>query len=303
VRAPQPAVMGVGTVRSETGVNRRQIERDGRVVLGQNPWGVCDSTMTVLSFAAPDGKPLLNLAHYGAHPTSAFLHPFVSRDWPGVMLDILERETGAPAAFLQGTSGDTGPRIANNQTIGGDAYVREIGSLAGLDAMRAFRGIKTRLATSVKIVSGELALPLRERIPLQEAREKLARAKAGSRDEDYYGRVVKSYDETRGQECPRHLKLPQTLLALGDVVFVPFPFETFSEISLRLRAYSPFQHTLCVTDANGSNGYLPTQGEWARGGYEVEVARTEGVWPWVDDLDTQIIQENLKLLETLKCTA
>ena len=301
-RSPRPARMGVAAVRSETGVNRREIVPEGWVRLGNNPWGAFDAAMTVLSLAEPgSGKPVLTIAHYGAHCTAAFRHPFVSRDWAGAMLDMLERETGAPAVFLQGASGDVAPRMANAQAIGGPGYAREVGHLAGLDAMRALRSVKAWHDTGLETVSGDFALPLKPRIPPEEARDRLARATPGSREEDYYGRVAASYRDNAPERT--HFAMPQTLLALGDVALVPFPFEVFSEISLRLRHYSPFQHTLCLSATNGSNGYLPTQEQICRGGYEIEVARTESVWPWVDDLDTLIIRENLNLLEKLKCTA
>jgi len=299
-RAAQPATFGVGTIRSEAGINRREISPSGHVRLGQNPWGLFDPTMTVLSWAGLDGKPLVNCVHYGAHCTAAFRRPIVSRDWAGAMLDILERETGAPAMFLQGASGDVAPRVANGESVGGpEDYVREVGALAGLDAVRAFRSIKSRRGGSLRLATGELALPLQARIPLEAAQEKAARAEPGSRWADYYGRVVESYRQNQPEQT--QCVVPQTLVALDDVVLVPFQFEVFSEIAMRLRAYSPFTHTLCLGTSNGSLGYLPTQCQLARGGYEVEVAKTESVWPWADDLDTRIIQENLKLMEALPC--
>jgi len=300
-RAAQPATFGVGTIRSEAGINRREILPNGHVRLGNNPWGLFDPTMTVLSWAGLDGKPLASCVHYGAHCTAAFRRPVVSRDWAGVMLDILERETGAPAMFTQGASGDVAPRMANGESVGGpNEYVREAGALAGLDAVRAFRGIKSRRGTGLQVATGELALPLQQRVPLEVAVERAARANPGSREADYYGRVAETYRQNLPEQT--RLMVPQTLVALGDVVLVPFLFEVFSEISMRLRAYSPFAHTLCLGTSNGSLGYLPTQCQLARGGYEVDVAKTESVWPWADDLDTRIIQENLKLMEALPCT-
>lgn len=44
----QPAVMGIGTVDSMAGVNRRQVTDDGEVILGQDPDGPYDPIMTVI---------------------------------------------------------------------------------------------------------------------------------------------------------------------------------------------------------------------------------------------------------------
>jgi hypothetical protein len=86
------------------------------------------------------------------------------------------------------------------------------------------------------------------------------------------------------------------------VVFLPFPFEFFSEISLRLRKASPFPHTLCLGCTNGDQGYLPTEDQLCRGGYEIEMFKTSGVQTLTDDADYHIIAEHRRILEELKCT-
>jgi len=215
------------------------------------------------------------------------------------MLDVLERETGTPSLFLQGASGDAGPRLSNGKTVGAFHYIAEIGHVAGLDAVQAYRTIKARRRVGLQTVSGEMAFALQKRMPLEEALAKMG-ADPCPREKDYYHRVAESYRENLPEQT--HFTLPQTLVAAGDVLFIPFPFEVFSEISLRLRACSPFAHTLCLGVANGSHGYLPTQDQICRGGYEIMIFKTESAWPWTDDLDTCIIGENRKLMEALRCT-
>ncbi|MCL1856174.1 MAG: neutral/alkaline non-lysosomal ceramidase N-terminal domain-containing protein [Kiritimatiellaeota bacterium] len=305
VRSPQPVKVGVGTIHSEAGINRRQLQPDGSVWLGQNPWGIFDPTMTVVALDGTDGKPFANLVHYGAHCTAAYDAPCVSRDWAGVMLDVLERETGAPSLFVQGALGDTGPRLSNGKTIGALPYIYEIGHIAGLDAVRAYRGIKAKKSVTLNVLSDDVALPLKTRIPhaeaqkrMEAAQQRIAESALYVRQADYYARIVQSYRDNLPEQT--HARLPQTLLALGDIAIVPFPFEMFSEIFLRLRACSPFPHTLCLSSTNGCYGYFPSQDQLCRSGYEIEMFATESLWPWVDNLDTHIILENRKLLEKVK---
>ena len=52
VDAMIPAELAVTHGESRIGINRRQQLRDGQVRLGQNPWGCCDPTMTVISVRA-----------------------------------------------------------------------------------------------------------------------------------------------------------------------------------------------------------------------------------------------------------
>ena len=99
-----PAQLGVGTTRSEVGINRRPLNERHESVLGQCPWEVFDPTMTVLRIESADG-PVVSLVHYAAHPT--VLNPsstVVSRDWPGVMIDRLEKASGGPAMFINACS-------------------------------------------------------------------------------------------------------------------------------------------------------------------------------------------------------
>lgn len=108
----RPALLGVGTARSDVAVNRRQFTRAGEIIVGQNPWGLKDPIMTVVSFKEKEGgKSIANLIHYGAHGTAAGCNPEITRDWPGPMVDILERESGAVTAFFNGTIGETGPNL------------------------------------------------------------------------------------------------------------------------------------------------------------------------------------------------
>jgi len=116
--ALRPARMGVATSLSDVGVNRRQIDPSGQVRLGQNPWGCCDPTMTVISFRAMDGTPIANLIHYGAHCTGAGANPEITRDWAGPMVDRLATESGALTVFFNGAEGDCGPRLSNGKTTG-----------------------------------------------------------------------------------------------------------------------------------------------------------------------------------------
>ena len=80
------------------------------------------------------------------------------------------------------------------------------------------------------------------------------------------------------------------------MVFVPFPFEIFSEIALRLRAYSPIRHTLTLSNANGYSAYLPTEDQLVRGGYEVACFRFSSAHPLVDNADQILIDRTLALM-------
>lgn len=303
-QSKRPALAGNGAVWSRAGVNRRRCKQNGNAELSQESWAAFDGNMTLVAFQEPGGKPIATIVHYGMHGTCAGLEPVITRDWVGVMSDRLAQKTGAPVLFLNGAEGDVGPRLSNGVTTGDLSYIYEIGGIAAVDAVNAYAKIKNYQPHALRVVTGELELELTDRIPLETARANLKAVERESinldgRKAQYYRDVIASYEtDAPREDC---LKLPQTMIALGGVVFVPFPFEVFSEISLRLREYSRFEHTLCVGLTNGHKGYLPSQTQLCRGGYEIDSFKTESIWPFADDTDTRIINENLKLMEALSC--
>lgn len=317
VKNLKPAVMGVGTTHSEVGVNRREIMQDGQILLGQNPYGIYDPEMTVVSFNDLEGTPIANIVHYSAHGTAAGRNPEITRDWPGVMVDRLEKETGAVTLFFNGSEGDMGPRLSNGQTTGDTAdwtktdvptgdirYVYEIGSVAAIDAMRAYNNIKQFNEVVFKAESDVLTLPYDPQWTLEEAEARLAELDAKEHlvqvENREYAKVT-SIIEMYKNNVPfeTDMKLDQTIFAFNDVAFVPFHFELFSEVALRLRKYSPFTNTLCMCNTNGSNFYLPSKDQFVRGGYEIDIFRLANVYKLTDDTDTVIINENMRILNRM----
>ncbi len=297
----KPAIMGVSTTQSYVGVNRRQFNEEGRVFLGQNPFGSQDNTMTVMAFKSLTGENLVNIIHYNAHGTSMGREPQVSRDWIGPMVDRLEKETGAITVYFNGSIGDMGPRLSNGRTAGRLADMIEIGSLAALDATKAYKQIKEYREVDFKLLKGDMVLPYKEMPSLEEVESELellgdpsklegvARKKAASLV------VIKKMYEQK-VEFDKVKIVPQTIYAFNNTAIVPFLHELFSSIALRLRQFSPFENTLCVSNANDSHGYLPAKEDIARGGYEVASFLHLNAYKLSDDTDTNIIKENLRIM-------
>ncbi len=300
----EPALMGVGTTNSMVGVNRRELLEDGTVVLGQNPYGVYDPTMTVLSFVSLEKKPLLNIVHYGAHPTSAGPNPEITRDWPGYMVDRLQAETGAASFFINGAEGDIGPRLSNGKTTGDIEQTCEVGALAALDVVRAYKTIKEYREVSFNTYRDTISVPYRPFPTLEEAQAELESFGDPALLKEVAVLQYATLKErikilSSGEERETHFKVMQTLFAFNSVVLVPFSNEMFSEITLRLRQYSPFAHTLAISNANGTEGYLPTRDQLCRGGYEVDSFLYHGAYALVENADDVFIGEYLRMIKQL----
>lgn len=300
-----PAEMSVNEGRSDVGVNRRQRYPDGLIGFGQNPWGLYDPAMTLITFRDKATKAgILHFIHYGCHGTAAGMNHEITRDWSGVMIDRMEKQTGVMTVYFNGALGDVGPRLSSGKTSGkGDIrYAEELGAAAALDAIRISRDKKTFISPEVMLYHGEVALPTKPFPTLEKLRDELAAFEdpetlTNIEALEYAHRKDVEAELLAGRcDVPPHFTYDQTIIRMGDVVLIPCPFEPFAEVVLRLREYSPYAHTLMISCANGYDGYLPTQHELVLGGYEVAVFRTARLYELADDADQQTICQNLDLL-------
>lgn len=301
----RPAQMGVGTTYSDVAVNRRQIkEETGMVMLGQNPYGSWDPTMTVVSFREPDGTPIGNLIHYGCHNTAGGKTDEVTRDWAGVMVDRLEEHSGAVTAFINGCAGDCGPRLPNGKTTGNLQMAMELGGKAGIDAVRAWNAVSVWEDAPLQVLSTRISLPLQD---VGTAEDVMKEAAALGDPAALKGTMLSSYNHLleraeylrAGNVPPREKAIDHTFIALGPLVMQAIPFEPFSVLTLRIKEGSPFRHTLCVGYANGSLSYFPSMDQLIRGGYEVRMFRTINLIPFRDDSEQHYVAGSLKHIRSM----
>ncbi len=301
------AELGIGTVQSTVGINRRQIREDGTIMLGQEPLALYDPNMTVLSFRTKEGETLANLVHYGAHNTGSGKNKEISRDWCGVMVDRLTSESGGWTFFMNGCEGSCGPRLSNGKTTGlGDiSFAMELGGKAAIDACTAWRGIREwRRKPLLKVAQGDIALP-KVVLPSAETLEKRIAGMGDPSvliglDKNTYDGLVWQLEQVRsGHETEEPKIIRTTVISVGPVAFIPVPFEAFSGMTMRVSRHSPFPITLCASCGNGRNGYFPTKDQIAMGGYEVHTARSRKHYPFADDADQAFVAGAVTLLKQL----
>lgn len=302
--APVEVEMGIGIGNSDIGVNRREVQKDGSIYFGQNPWGCYNPQMTVLAFRDTEHKSVANIIHYGMHGTCAGCNTEISRDWSGIMCDALESKSGAITAFFNGPEGDVGPRLSNGRTSG-DGYISvlEIGSKAGLDAVNIYNGIRVygkpeRLAVCQDV----MALPLDARYDLEFVKMRLRELEGENinilgRMRLYFETVLESY--VNGYEEKSEMLVPHNFLVIGDVAVVSFPYELFSEIGLRIAKFSPYPYTLSLACSNGAESYFATQTELCRGGYEIDSCIYKDIQPMANNADDFAVKDSLATLRKL----
>jgi hypothetical protein len=152
----QPATLLFGTGRCDLAAQRDfWDEVSGQYVCGYNPIGPTDDTVLVCRAADAANRTLATLVNYACHPTTlGWQNSLISPDFPGAMREVVEGATGAPCVFLQGASGDQGPR----QGFAGDPDMadrngRQLG-YATLAALEALPPPGTRFRYTGPVVSG-----------------------------------------------------------------------------------------------------------------------------------------------------
>ncbi|MBQ5777881.1 MAG: hypothetical protein IIV97_03575, partial [Oscillospiraceae bacterium] len=303
--ALQPAVMGIGISETMTGINRRQINENGDVILGQNPDGPYDPTMTIISFKTVSGENIGSLIHFAAHPTAAARNLSFSRDWPGLMVDKVEELTDAPCVYFNGAEGDVGPRLSNGRTGGGEEYIVEAGLIAAADIEKAYHNIGEYTVPEIKIAYGSLELPFTQ--PPSRYAVDAAIAELEKDPDDIKGVKSSQYDQLNklravyesGEEFPHSREIFQTVVSLGDIVLVPACFEVFCKIALTIREKSPYKYTILLGLTGGTLGYLPTEDQIPFGGYEVDTFRAIGVVSLVDNTDKYLIRQNIEIINKM----
>ncbi len=155
-QALQPASIVYGQGRCDLAGQRDYWDAEHRqFVCGFNPAGVADDTVTVARITGADGKITATLVNYACHPTTlAWDNTAISPDYVGAMREVVEQATGAPCLFVQGASGDLGPRegFVGDPAIA-DRNGRQLG-YAALSALEPLPPAGTRFVYAGPVVSG-----------------------------------------------------------------------------------------------------------------------------------------------------
>jgi neutral ceramidase len=303
----QPARIGSGWGESSIGVYRREA-REGRDVLGEVPDRPIDSSVGVIRIDDLDGAPVATLFRFSAHPVTVGSRSQVaSADYPGPARDVLERNLGGLALFLQGCGGNINPRVGIGYEIDCSDTKNRVGHELGGEALKIAAGIRTNtragerrplgnvpniLFTPWEPVDGDtcthlaaaettIALEYIDLPPLEEARAILEQWHAtveegrAGRTQEWELRVAVKMEAwarrlvaaVEAGGATHELRLQA--IRVNDVVIAGMNVETFFETGLEIRARSPLLDTFVLGYTNGSTAYLPRAEDQPEGGWKL----------------------------------
>jgi hypothetical protein len=310
-QAIQPATIVYGQGRCALASHRDYWDAAHKhYVCGFNPEGTADDTVMVGRIQGASGKVIATIVNYACHPTTlAWDNTLISPDYVGAMREVVEEWTGAPCVFLQGASGDLGPRegfVGDHQIA--DRNGRQLG-YAALAALESLPPPGTRFVYAGPVVSGTsigtwkheavdvnatwsirqwtVELPYRHDLPkLEETQaahrhwqeeEEKARAAGDAqkaRDcramvEQMNRRITRLSSIPPGKVFPYHVNLWR----LGDALWLLVPGELYQTFQITLRERFPRQPILVATlTGDWQPGYLPAAASYGYGIYQDTIA-------------------------------
>lgn len=151
-----PATIVYGRGWCDLAQERDYLDVDrGQYACGFNPLGSSDDTLWVARIVNDHGTTLATIVNYACHPTTlAWDNTLISPDWVGAMREVVEAQEGGVCLFLQGASGDLGPRegFVGDPAIA-DRNGRQVG-YAALSALAALPAPGTEYSYQGPVISG-----------------------------------------------------------------------------------------------------------------------------------------------------
>jgi hypothetical protein len=294
---------GIGRVAGWS-VNRREQTDQHGAIIGWNPTGSVDESVTVLRVDAASGEPLGTVVGFACHPVvlgSATLR--ANTDFVGPLREIVESVRGGLCLFLQGASGDMQPREALTDRPGAEAALGQRVAIEALHAIadadpwpklykREELGRWTPTAVyrptaasaaeqEVRVASRSVEISLLASAPEGALRAELAQL---VRDRDAASAAGSPGSVTNGianqvrwleQRLTSVNEPPPAIWAeiwgtrIGDGAIIGINAEPFASIGQSIKGISPGISTLVAGCCGSVIGYVPDANDYVNGGFEV----------------------------------
>jgi len=252
-----PAEVALGTSRAPGGNHNRTTksfktdEQFTRDSTDAERW--LDTKLHALLFRRPGGKRTLLWYHFSAHAV-CFADDIAGPDWPGTVAELVRKNEGLEASFLQGHVGDVNP--GDGKDWRGEIHQTTAAIYPALK--QAIAAARPVAAGSLRTIRQEFQVPF-DMALFQDwlARYQKDPAKcaggewvdAGFAADWYRGNADRKRSQT-------HLPISISAIGLGEIGLVFHPTELYSGYGLTIRRDSPFADTLVVGYTDGVIGYL-----------------------------------------------
>lgn len=296
---PKKALFATGTGQASIGYNRRK------------PGGAVDPSLTLAGLFTENEELFSLIANYGCHPVVLAednLH--ISADYVGYFRDQLGKlfAPDITTLFFTGATGDVDPIERGSFPV-----AEKLAGILSGEARQLIGQMKLQSDSDIKTGQTSLKIPFGW-IPSADEAEKIcgentsAYRKALEKGNREDAKIRKAFllwaEDLRNRALKR--TLPDSLecelqaIRIGEAVFLAFPFELFSSLSLELRRLSGIECLFLVGYANGYHGYLADDESVREGGYEIKDAfKYTALLPFSDQAGNIFLERSLALLQKM----
>lgn len=305
----QRARVGTATGEARIGVNRREVDTDGSIFLGENPEGPVDHEVRVIRVDDLEGRPIAVAFAHGCHTVTMGPKCMAySPDYPGPARQIIESHLGCPSLFLQANGGNINPITGVGGNVDDSDSKNRLGGILGGEVVKVLASLYTHNIRGPRVFFGMLSkAAMYPRVPLATEPPQLLQAREVELDLPLYPfpslaeceQLQRHYDDelhqhiqkgTRGallnvayvfQRWANNLvaavesgRKPLVtgriqVLRINDLAIASFPGETFAEAGLEVKRRSPVPHTVFLGYSNGAVSYIPPRDAYPPGGWSV----------------------------------
>ncbi len=237
-----------------------------------------------------EGAADIAIVNYQTHP-DVIGGSKICYDWPGYVREYIEKGLcdvaegkGLHAVCVNGAQGETNQRdLKKHDRINGIDYSKHMARVIVGKAMSVYSYADEIDFSKIKHKHSAVRAIVDKGTPEQ---VEMAKIVSKINAEGGYKVIMKALADGEvpfGPELafkylilehePEVKDLFVSALAVGDMTFVGFPGEPFTEMGRRTKEESPFAMTMPCCYGNGGEGYFPMNEIFDLGGYEAETCR------------------------------
>ena len=254
-----------------------------------------DPRLNLIRIDDERGKPIAGWVRFAAHPACVIFDAPISAEYPGYLTEYLSRNVagGAPILYAFGAAGD----VNCVPMFGKESDARKLGLNLAQLAAPLFEETKTQMPGRMLAGRRVVALPLDVAPSVDQLQEEIHEIRGFisaldrnpelewvmginckkdwpvEKKKSHVIELVEWAERLKaalesGRTFPPSWPAEITAFILDDLGLVFYPGEPFTELGLALAARSPLPETLLMAHANGTEGYLGTDEDRRRRGYE-----------------------------------
>jgi len=279
----QPVVIKSGVGKEENvSFHRRFMMKDSTVKFNPGilnpdivrPMGPIDPDVGIVYIETLEGKSIAILVNFAVH-LDTIGGTEISADFPYFMGEVLKKVLGNDLMVFYGfgTCGNVNHiNVKKSDSLEKFERAKRIGYALAAGVIRELPKLEISDADKISVESEILKLKMpvytKEQIEAAEINAKKESDEIASTPEIREAMKILRIHELNNEPIEAEV----ITFGLDNVGIVALPGEIFVELGLDIKKRSPFKHTLVLTLANNSIGYIPNKEAFEYSAYEVEVS-------------------------------